>query len=171
MGVYKGSYVGAGDWYAISDGIPLYDWSAVDTANPRLTINPRMHPPIFTCHQHKAYSQRISGLDIKISKGHKISDFSDNVFCKLEEGGMDTISYISSPSNSKKMCSVIKDYLKFTANLERSVHEGKIFSETLFDNFDKTSEDAIQFLFNSLDDELNRYLRQKVKAEDPFIVH
>ena len=171
MGVYKESYTGAVDWYAISGGIPLYDWSAVDTTKPRLTINPRIYRPISACHQHKAHSQHISGLEIKLSKGHKISNFSDDVFCKLEEEGIDTISYIPSPSNSKEMWSVIKYYPKFTANLERSVHEGKNFSETLFDNFDKTNyEDAIQFLFNLLDDKLRRRLHRKFKVEDPFVV-
>ena len=40
MGRYEESYANAGDWYAISGGKPLPDWSGLDTSASTGTVNP-----------------------------------------------------------------------------------------------------------------------------------
>ena len=62
MGTYHESYPGAKDWFAISGGTPLADWTGLDPDRVSAKTNPRQHRPLAASQKRKAYEKRIIGL-------------------------------------------------------------------------------------------------------------
>ena len=171
MGKYYESYPGASDTYAISGGKPLADWSGLDPKASNMKKsrnNPRLFRPLSAHHKNKAYKERIKGLETKFKEGDNLNDFRTQIQNSFVKNGLDTITYAPDLANPEVIYSVVKDSPRFVGNLQKALEEATKI-QTKYDDFDRdNSEAALEFLINSLDDELARRLEIYLEPEDSF---
>ena len=168
MGIYQESYAGAGDWYAISGGKPLPDWTGLDPNAYKTSVNPRRHRPVSAHQASKAYAKRIEGLETKFKQGDNLNDFRYDMSEALVKNGLDTISYLQDLEKNDEMYSIITDYPRFVSNFNKAVEIANATSKK-YDLFDKmNSEAAIEFLENSLEISLKRRLDLLKEDNDSF---
>ena len=171
MGKYFESFPGAGDAYAISGGKPKADWSGLDEdegALKKSKNNPRLFRPISAHHKNKAYKERIKGLEAKFKEGDNLNDFRIQVHNSFLKHGLDTISYVPDLADANTVYSVVKDLPRFIGNLEKALTVATEIQKK-YDDFDEdNSEAALEFLINSLDDELARRLEIYLEPNDSF---
>ena len=171
MGKYYESYPGAGDTYAISGGKPLADWSGLDPKASDVKKNrnnPRLFRPLSAHHKKKAYNELIKGLETKFQEGDNLNDFRTQIQNTFVKNGLDTITYVPDLANPEVIYSVVKDSPRFVGNLQKALGEATKI-QLKYDDFDRdNAEAALEFLINSLDDELARRMDIYLEPEDSF---
>ena len=148
-------------------GKPNYVWSGLE--NPQGTILPSMYRPTSISSSAKSRSYRVYGLSNKFSMDSDLLTFQRKMMEHLAEYGMDSISYLRSPRGGNNMVCIISDHPLFTIQ-EAEAKEGEISHE--YDAYDLANiKDSIKFLFNSLDEELEKQMYENCKDSDTFIIH
>ena len=156
MGKYFESYPGAGDWYVISGGKPLADWSSLDPAAVTAKVNPRQFRPLSAALKRKAYDKRVEGLQTQFKQGDNLSDFRDEVHKHFVKNGLDTITYLPDLATNKEVYNIVTEYPRFVGNLEKALESAKKIQKNYDELDEDNSEAALEFLFNSLEDPLRR---------------
>ena len=123
-------------------------------------------------HEQKVHAKRVEGLPVKFKQGHSLPEFYDAVIGKLEGFGLDTIAYARDVQNptTKQTVMVIKNHARYTPNLEHNIEQINTFTESNFGDFDSlNSNDALEFLYDSINDQLRINLQRLVDPSDCFI--
>ena len=168
MGIYLESYPRAGDWYAISGGKPLPDWSGLDPSATKTNPNPRQQRSINAASKRKSYKYLTEGIENKFKQGMNITDFRDDIYKHLIKHGLDTISYLPDIADNSKVSNIVKEYPRFVGSLSESLKIAKS-TQANYDEFDnENSEAGIEFLLASLDDSLKRRLNLHEEIDDTF---
>lgn len=153
MGTVIETYPGSGYWSAVLGGTPLHDWSGLDPSKQRPIsyTNYRSFNP--GKEQTNDYN-RTKGLTTKFKRGDSVFNFIKAVNKHLTSNGMDTVSYLPSPTDPTKMLSVLENHAHFITDLTKSSNIATSI-QSKFDNWDSlNNESAYKFLVNSLDPDL-----------------
>ena len=171
MSNYEETSPGSGHWFARSGGPPKSDWSGIDETMPRPKKSTMQLRSFNPAHEQKVHAKRVEGLPVKFKQGHSLTEFYDAVTRKLEGYGLDTIAYARDLHNptTKSTVLVIKNHARYTPNLEyNNIQQINDFTELHFDDF-VNNNDALEFLYDSLDDHLRVNLKKLVDPSDCFI--
>ena len=95
---------------AWTGGKPKHDWSGFDGSASPSNTNPNQLRPSGVSSQQKSYRARTASLEEKLKPGDAIKPFADRLWTKLQDFGLDTITYVPDPQDPTKMVSVLEDY-------------------------------------------------------------
>ena len=172
MAEFKETAPGSGQWFARSGGPPKSDWSGIDKSRTMPNKNTMQLRSFNPAHEQKVHAKRVEGLTVKFKQGHSLPEFYDAVIRKLKGFGLDTIAYARDVQNpaSKPTVMVIKNHARYTPNLEHNIEEINKFAESHFDDFDSlNNNDALEFLYDSIDDQLRINLQRLADPSDCFV--
>ena len=137
-------------------GKPKHDWSGLDdTADTEVSAPTQYRSTTASIgSQQKSYAYRIKGMDIKMSATVDLTMFQKNFLHRLQREGLDTISYIPSPTEPTKMISCVTDHTRLTFDVVVKSVEAQA---SKYDSYDKSNDkDAVELLLNSLAPELRK---------------
>jgi hypothetical protein len=103
-----------GEFVQWTGGRPLYDWSGLATTwvTKSKSLN-QLHPTSLSGAQ-KSYNYHQKGLKTSFDCGSDLSVFQTALFKKLQDNGLDTITYMPHPKDPKDMVSILQYYASFT---------------------------------------------------------
>jgi hypothetical protein len=95
-------------------GRPLYDWSGLDSTwvTKSKSLN-QLHPTSLSGAQ-KSYNYCQKGLKTSFDCGCDLSVFQTALLKKLQDTGLDTITYMPHPKDPNDMVSILQYYSSFT---------------------------------------------------------
>jgi hypothetical protein len=102
-----------GEYEPWTGGRPLYDWSGLDSmwvTKPQ-SLN-HLHPTSSSGAQ-KSYNYHQKGLKTLFDHGSDLSVFQTALLKKLQDTGMDSITYMLHPKDPKDMVSILQYYASF----------------------------------------------------------
>ena len=110
-----GLFLSSKDEYATwTGGKPKPDWMGLDSSAPASMCSPNQIRPMYVTLQVKGYNLRIEGLKTKLTqKDGDFLDFTVLIFDRLENTGMDSVSYLPDPLAPSTMVSVVKNFARF----------------------------------------------------------
>ena len=159
--------VGADNWAPWTGGKPRADWSELEEPAPR-TIVATQYRPTSVSSQTKSLKYRIEGLETKFTRDGDLQTFEKKVTKHLVAYGLDTITYVPSPSDPAQVVSVIDSHALF--NLKEGSVLGNNIKDTEFDSYSFDNDrEAKEFLMASLDPELETQLLQDCNDDDSFV--
>ena len=162
--------VGKDDYMAWTGGQPDTEWLHLEDENPQPKTVLQYRPS--GGNSIKGYISRTRGLKTKFDKNSELEEFVINIFDHLKQSGLDTISYLPDPAQTKtdtsdnEMISVVEHHGKFT--LSYTKEEIKKYRER-WDTYDKQNDtEATLFLINSLQTNFKKNIQQIVSDKDTF---
>ena len=159
---------GIGTWNVWTGGVPNNQWTGLLKSTPS-HISPSQYRPTSVTSQAKSRAYRVAGLEQKFGRNDDFQQFQRRVKKHLVNHGMDTIVYIPDPSGNK-MINIIDKYALYS--LRKGVDTANLVMDTHFDKYNKSnSNDAVDFLLNSVDDELEKRLSQTSFDEYSFAAY
>ena len=168
--IMGGLFLSSKDEYAAwTGGKPKSDWTGLDSSAPVSMCSPNQIRPMYATSQVKGYNLRIEGLETKLTlKDSDFLDFTTLVFDRLENTGMDYVSYLPDPLEPSNMVSVVKNFARFTLEYV----EMETASLTIkWDGYDRQNDQAaVRFLLNSLHDDLRKLIQTRKETDDSFTV-
>ena len=168
--IMGGLFLSSKDEYAAwTGGKPKPDWTGLDSSAPVSMCSPNQIRPMYATSQVKGYNLRIQGLETKLTqKDGDFLDFTVLIFDRLENTGMDSVSYLPDPLAPTTMVSVVKNFARFT--LEYVKRESADLT-TMWDEYDRQNDQAaVRFLLNSLHDDLRKLIQTRKEDDDSFTV-
>ena len=148
MGDVEETYKGSNVFYYSFGGVPKADWT--DREKSSAPVTDLCYRPIDPVAGQKGSIYRSKGLERKLSKKSKLSEFQREVMEHLVRYGLDTVSYLPDPKNDAKVFNVVSHHARFTADLEKSISLAKII-QGKFDKWDQKHDfEAKTFLMDSL---------------------
>ncbi len=159
--------VSATEWTAWTGGKPNSSWTILDGATTTYG-SPNQLRPNSASYAQRGFQYRSTGIEDKFKRSDDLATFIREVSEHLIDTGMDSISYLPSPTDATKMCSVLTEYSKYSADTARS--SGATFA-ALYDTYDKINDKAAsKYLLNSLDKDLRETLHLRLEPMDTFHV-
>jgi hypothetical protein len=159
--------VSATEWTAWTGGKPNSSWTVLDGATTTYG-SPNQLRPNSASYAQRGFQYRSTGIEDKFKRSDDLATFIREVSDHLIDTGMDSISYLPSPTDATKMCSVLTEYSKYSADTARS--SGATFA-ALYDTYDKINDKAAsKYLLNSLDKDLRETLHLRLEPMDTFHV-
>jgi hypothetical protein len=103
-----------GEFEPWTGGRPLYDWSGLNSTwvTKSKSLN-QLHPTSLSGAQ-KSYNHRQKELKTSFDRGSDLSVFQTALLKKLQDTGLDTITYMPHPKDPKDMVSILQYYASFT---------------------------------------------------------
>ena len=148
---------------AWTGGKPLADWSALE--QPQTAIRPTQFRAQGVA-DVKSYTFRVQGLKMKLSKSASLESFCNAVWKHLQTCGLDTVAYVPDPADKTKMESVVTNHARFTAEY---VKEQMTDIQQEWDDYDRNnSDEAKQFLLNSMQPDFKLSIEQIMEKDDTF---
>ena len=98
---------------AWTGGKPNVEWTDLDKDALKVPTKPTQYRSNGTA-DVKSYTYRTEGLKVKFDKSSDLETFCTSVWEHLEECGMDSITYLPDPADSKEMKSVVMNHGRFT---------------------------------------------------------
>ena len=163
--------IGSDAWVAWTGGKPNKGWKGLEDPNPTC-IEPTMFrsESIGTSAKSRAY--RVTGLEPKLSKTpDNLQIYEKKMFEHMKLHGMDTVTYLPSPSGSSDLVCVLTDHGQY--DLKQGVTDANTFKKDKYDDYDKRNDkDATSFLLASCDTEMEKQLYEYCNREkDSFCAH
>ena len=158
----------ADEWAVWTGGKPNGTWTALETMP--ISIGPHQYRPhgIFT--QAKTRDLRVAGLPDKFVKGQDLLTFQRELNTRMTHTGMDTILYVQSPIHPAQVVNIVDSHSLF--DLASGVSASKDVASKHFDSYcHSNSQDAKDFLLNSLDYSLKKQLYDMCNPDDNFGVY
>ena len=147
-----------GYWTAWTGGKPNSLWTALLKETPS-SINPTQFRPTSIGSSSKARYYRTQGLADRFTRKSDLFTFQREVMEHLEEYGMDSITYLPSPTDPDKMISIISDHGRYTLKQARELEKAQI---ALYDTYDHNNmKDAKKFLLASISGKLKTQLHPR----------
>jgi hypothetical protein len=110
-GLLQSTYGEFGPW---TGGRPLYDWSGLDSMWVTKSKSPNQLHPTSSSGAQKSYNYHQKGLKTSFDRSSDLSVFQTALLKKLQDTGLDTITYIPHPKDPKDMISILQYYASFT---------------------------------------------------------
>ncbi len=118
--------------------------------------------------QAKSQAYHVKGLKNKFTCTSNLQTFKKKMLKHLVAYGLDTITYLQSPTDVKKVVCAIKNHALYT--LKEGVKVGNVIKELYYDQYcHENDRDAKEFLLNLVDEELETQLYKNCTDEDSFI--
>ncbi len=157
-----------GTQIAWTGGEPKSGWTGlVDPMPP--SVKPTQYRPTSIGSSTKSQYYRTAGLSAKFSRKSDLQTFQKEVFAHLKKYGMDSITYLPSPTNDGIMITVVSDHARYTLDEATELEEDR---KELYDFYDYGNiSDAREFLLDSVDEDLKKQLYESCDDEDTFIVY
>ncbi len=153
-------------WAAWTGGEPTPDWQGLKQPNPN-SIVPTQFRSTSISGAAKSRVYRIQGLENKFTHTGDLQTFQRKIMKHLVTYGLDTITYVQNPSDATKVASVIENHGLF--HFKTGVKDCNDNKANHFDSYcHSNDEDAKEFLFNSLDADLEKQLYNNCDKEDSF---
>jgi hypothetical protein len=149
-------------------GRSLYDWSGLDSmwVMKSKSLN-QLHPTSLSGAQ-KSYNYCQKGLKTSFDCGSDLSVFQTALLKKLQDTGLDTITYMPHPKDPKDMVSILQYYASFMLDAVRE-HAKRLVP--LYDQYDDANDRmAITCLLDSLAPGLANTIEKKCLESDSFAV-
>jgi len=127
------------EFVAWTGGKPNPFWTRLDPSAATAHVNPNQLCPTGVGSQQKSYRARTKPLVDKYKRGDSIKQFETKIWRKLEDYGLETISYVPDPQDGTKMVSVIKEHPRISLKHARSYLK-KVMSG--WDTYDKENDGA-----------------------------
>ena len=157
-----------GKWSIWTGGKPKEDWTELDSSASSSFRSPNQCRPVYESYAQKGYNFRKTGLLTKFGGKDDLAFFKDAVMDHLRDTGMDTITYLADPVDTNEMVSVVTNHSCFDIE---SVRQQSIKYKALYDNHDRMNDDAAKlFLLDSLQKELAKSIKKKLKDDETFAV-
>ena len=154
-------------WAAWTGGKPKSDWSELEDPDPKQIVATQYRPTSISS-QLKSRPYRIAGLANKFSRGSNLQTFEKKIMKHLEAFGMDTNTYLQSPTNKAEVVSVIESHSLFT--LKEGTKLGNSIKEKYFDEHSlENDHDAKEFLYASVDEKLEKQLYENCDKDISFV--
>ena len=151
---------------AWTGGKPAYGWTGLEQVPT--SILPSQYRPMSISSAAKSRAYRIQGLEIKFTRKSDLLTFQKKILNHMIDHGMDAISYIPSP-NQQDMACIITEHARYT--IEEAMNREAI-QVGQYDDYDNANiKDAIKFLLNSLDEDLETQMYENCPEESSFIKH
>jgi hypothetical protein len=103
-----------GEFEPWTGGRPLYDWSGLNSTWVTKSKSPNQLCPTSSSGAQKSYNHRQKGLKTSFDRGSDLSVFQTALLKKLQDTGLDTITYMPHPKDPKDMFSILQYYASFT---------------------------------------------------------
>ena len=159
--------VATNTWVPWTGGKPKEDWSGLKDPSP--AVEPNWYRPTSVSTATKNQQYRIAGIG-ELTKSGDLMTFQRMFQDKLEEYGMDGISYLPNPANPKQLIKVVSEHGWY--NLKDGVKAANDVSKKYYDEYDKANQkDAIKLLLNSLDSELRKSMYENCEKDASFGAH
>jgi hypothetical protein len=130
--------------------------------------SPNQLHPTSSSGAQKSYNHRQKGLKTSFDRGSDLSVFQTALLKKLQDNGLDTITYMPHPKDPKDMVSVLQYYASFTLDTVRE-HAKRLVP--LYDQYDDANDrTAITCLLDSLAPGLANTIEKKHLESDSFAV-
>ena len=161
---------GSEDYTPWVGGKPTATWSGLDVPDP-MDIKPDQYRPVSAGSAQKSKHYRVEELKNKLHKGGKLQDFQKDLWKKMEDYGLDTITYLPDPSAQNitaatEMYSIVNHHSRFT---EAKVKELAAAYQPLFDKYDvANNRDAIALLYDSIDEDIQSELDMVKEDKETF---
>ena len=158
-------------WAAWTGGKPHTDWTGLADPIPS-TIDPNQFRVTSISSRAKSKAYRVQGLPKKFSRTGDLQVFQKKVWKHLVEHGLDTITYMTDPTDEKKVVSVVDSHARF--DVKEGIKQANDMANTksiheTWDSYDLDNiRDAKDFLYNSLDDDLEGQLYEVCSETDTF---
>ena len=150
-------------------GEPKADFSGLKDPDPPTTSATQFRSTSISA-QQKAQFYRTTGLDDKFSRSKNLLVFQQKIWKHMKEFGLDTIAYMVDPADSTNVVTVVSDHGRFT--YKEGSDKARELQKNHYDEYDRAnSDDAVKFLLNSIDEDLQKQLYQGCSDDDPFIVY
>ena len=146
MGSVDETYPGSNVYYLSFGGVPKSDWSGRDSAS-NSPVTDLCYRPIDPVAGQKGSVYRSKGLDNKLKKGSKLSDFQREVTDHLVRYGLDTISYLPDPKEGNKVRCVVTHHARYTSDILKAVKSSKDIQDK-FDSWDKKHDYEAKLFFD-----------------------
>jgi hypothetical protein len=157
-----------GEFEPWTGGRPLYDWSGLDSTWVTKSKSPNQLHPTGSHGAQKSYNYRQKGLKTSFDRGSDLSVFQTALLKKLQDTGLDTITYMPHPKDPKDMVSILQYYASFTLDTVRE-HAKRLVP--LYDQYDDANDrTAIICLLDSLAPGLANTIEKKCLESDSFAV-
>jgi hypothetical protein len=157
-----------GEFEPWTGGRPLYDWSGLDSTWVTKSKSPNQLRPTSSSGAQKSYNYRQKGLNTSFDRGSDLSVFQTALLKKLQDTGLDTITYMPHPKDPKDMVSVLQYYASFTLDTVRE-HAKRLVP--LYDQYDDANNrTATMCLLDSLAPGLANTIEKKRLESDSFAV-
>ena len=125
------------------------------------------HPTSITS-KAKSRTYRIAGLTNKFTRTSDLQTFQKRVKKHLVDHGMDTITYVTSPTDAKQVVSIIDHHGLFT--LDEGCKAGNDLKTNHFDLYCLDNDNnAKDFLIASVDADIEEQLLDDCDEEDSFV--
>jgi hypothetical protein len=156
------------EWSSWTGGKPKADWTGLDPSAAQTHQSPNQLRSLYVKTSQDSYNFRTTGLTIKFSEKDDLAKFSTTIFNKLEDWGMDTITYLPAPEDPTLMLLIVSNHSRFTLNW---VEQASTPLQVLFDDYDKANDKAAKlFLLDSLSTDLQDHLELSLEPSFPFII-
>ena len=153
MGNVEETYPGSNIYYFSFGGVPRSDWSGRDNSS-NTPVTDLCYRPIDPVAGQKRSVYRSKGIQNKLKKGSKLSEFQREVTDHLVRYGLDTISYLPDPKEENKVRSVVTHHARYTSDTLKAVKLSKEIQGKC-DSWDKKHDyEAKLFLMDSLEPEV-----------------
>jgi hypothetical protein len=109
------SQVSSVEWTAWTDGKPTHDWTGL-AGTVETFGSPNQLRPNSAAYAQKGYQFQSTGLTEKFKRSDDLATFIREVKEHMDDCGLDTITYLPSPTDANSMCCVLTNYSKFTTD-------------------------------------------------------
>ena len=107
-------------------------------------------------------------MENKFTRSGDLQTFQKKVMKHFVAHGLDAITYVASPTNTSALVSVLEHHALFS--LKQGIEEGNDTKARYYDAYDRSNDlCAKEYLYNSVDVELEKQLLENCKDEDSFV--
>ena len=166
--IYGGlTLVGPDLWAAWTGGKPRADWAELKNPDPAPIVATQYRATSVTS-KAKSRSYRVKGMKPRFTQTSDLHTLQKKVKEHLVAFGLDTIAYVTSPSDKNKVVSVIEEHGLFT--LKEGCKAGNESKARHFDSYSlENDQDAKEFLMKSVDEDLETELYNDTDDDDSFV--
>jgi hypothetical protein len=156
-------------YIAYTGGKPQAGWFGPDEPNPKLIMATQCRPTSNGA-ATKGMHYRTLGVEPKFTRISDLLTFQKKISDHLVRHGMDTITYLTDPTDSTKVVSILGEHDQFTLKEAKDIEEKDQSSS--YDQYDESNiRDSKTFLLNSLDETVLTQMYENCDDTETFIVH
>jgi hypothetical protein len=154
---------------AWTGGLPNSDWRTGLDSSVQTYGSPNQLHPNSASYAQRGFQYQSTGLTEKFQRSDDLATFIGEVQEHMVDCGIDTITYLPSPTDPKTMCSVLSKFSKYTAT--DTVRTAGATLAAMYDSHNKINDKAARkFVLQCLNKELPKTFHLRLEPNNTFHV-
>ena len=152
---------------AWTGGKPKRGWTELEAPNPG-AIQPTQYRPRSIGSQNKSQYYRVKGQTTLFTRETDLLTFQKKLMKHFVKFGMDTITYLNDPNSVDEIVCVVTNHARFTFEEAKNAEAEQA---PKYDSYDLANIlDAVEWLDNSIDEDLDKQLYENCPEGATFII-